>query len=179
MFTKKPDRPGMTMDQPKQSIGPAASPAASTGSWTPAPASKGYEKMSSSVIGADLVITGSLQSNGEVTIEGEIQGDIQCGSLLVGETARVQGNVVADEVVIRGRVEGSVRGNHVALQSTSHVEGDVFHRSLSIEQGAFFEGKSRRSEDPIGSAPRPADIGLLTNGNGSGRNGLYGDTPAG
>ena len=174
MFTKKPDRPTPTIDQPRQSLVPSASPPTST--WTPPSASKGYEKMSASLIGADLVITGSLQSNGEVTIEGEIQGDIQCGSLLVGESARVQGNVVAEEVVIRGRVEGSVRGNHVALQSTSHVEGDVFHRSLAIEQGAFFEGKSRRSEDPIGSAPKPADIGLLTNGNGSGRHGLYGDT---
>jgi cytoskeletal protein CcmA (bactofilin family) len=135
--------------------------------------------MSASVIGADLIVTGSLQSNGEVTIEGELQGDIQCGSLVVGETARVQGNVIAEEVVIRGRVEGSVRGNRVSLQSTSHVEGDVFHRALAIEQGAFFEGKSRRSDDPIGAALRPSDVGLLTNGNASGRNGLYGDTTGG
>ncbi|MEZ5924876.1 MAG: polymer-forming cytoskeletal protein [Hyphomicrobiaceae bacterium] len=131
--------------------------------------------MSASVIGADLVITGSLQSNGEVTIEGEIQGDIQCASLLVGDTARIQGNVVAEDVVIRGRVEGSVRGNRVTLQSASHVEGDVFHRMLAIEQGAFFEGKSRRTEDPIGTAPKPDSVGLLTNGTGTGRSGLYGD----
>jgi cytoskeletal protein CcmA (bactofilin family) len=177
MFTKKPDRHAPTIDQPRQNLVPAAAPSAA--SWTPTPASKGYEKMSASVIGADLIITGSLQSNGEVTIEGELQGDIQCASLLVGETARVQGNVVAEEIVIRGRVEGSVRGNRVALQSTSHVEGDVFHRMLAIEQGAFFEGKSRRSDDPIGTAPKPADVGLLTNGNGTGRNGLYGEPSAG
>ena len=40
------------------------------------------------------------------------------------------------------------------FQSSSHVEGDVFHKSLTIEQGAFFEGKSRRSDDPM-SVPRP------------------------
>jgi cytoskeletal protein CcmA (bactofilin family) len=47
-----------------------------------------------------------------------------------------------------------VRGNRVTLQASSHVEGDVFHKALAIEQGAFFEGKSRRSEDPTGTAPR-------------------------
>jgi cytoskeletal protein CcmA (bactofilin family) len=177
MFTRKPDRPDRPaplIDQ-RPNVLPANAP--QPVSWTPAPAMKGFEKMTASVIGADLVITGSLQSSGEVTIEGEIQGDIQCGTLVVGEQARVQGNVVADDIVIRGRVEGTVRGNRVALQSTSHVEGDVYHRMLAIEQGAFFEGKSRRSDDPIGSAPKPADLGLLTNG--SGRNGLYGDSTAG
>ncbi len=178
MFTRKPDRPDRAaplIDQRPNTL--PSSPPPPAASWTPAPAMKGYEKMSASIIGADLIITGSLQSNGEVTIEGELQGDVQCGQLIVGEQARVQGNVVADDIVIRGRVEGSVRGNRVALQSTSHVEGDVYHRTLAIEQGAFFEGKSRRSDDPIGSAPKPADIGLLTNG--SGRTALYGDTSAG
>jgi cytoskeletal protein CcmA (bactofilin family) len=33
------------------------------------------------------------------------------------------------------------------LQTTSQVEGDIFHQSLSIEQGAMFEGKSRRTND--------------------------------
>jgi cytoskeletal protein CcmA (bactofilin family) len=35
------------------------------------------------------------------------------------------------------------------LQAQSHVEGDIFHQSLAIEQGAYFEGKSRRDDDPL------------------------------
>ena len=46
-------------------------------------------------------------------------------------------------------MQGSIRGNSVTFQAASHVEGDVFHRKLAIEQGAYFEGKSRRSEDPM------------------------------
>src|SRR6185436_13212819 len=46
-------------------------------------------------------------------------------------------------------VDLSIRGNAVTFQSSSRVEGDVFHKSLAIEQGAFFEGKSRRSDDPM------------------------------
>jgi cytoskeletal protein CcmA (bactofilin family) len=50
---------------------------------------------------------------------------------------------------VRGNVQGSIRGNSVTFQSSSRIEGDVFHKSLAIEQGAFFEGKSRRSDDPM------------------------------
>jgi cytoskeletal protein CcmA (bactofilin family) len=61
----------------------------------------------------------------------------------------VMGNVIAEDVVVRGRVVGSIRGLRVTLQAQSHVEGDIFHQSLAIEQGAYFEGKSRRSDDPL------------------------------
>jgi cytoskeletal protein CcmA (bactofilin family) len=59
------------------------------------------------------------------------------------------GSVIAEDVVVRGRVEGSIRGLRVTLQAQSHVDGDIYHQSLAIEQGAYFEGKSRRSDDPM------------------------------
>ena len=65
------------------------------------------------------------------------------------ESSEIEGNVVAEDVVIRGRVIGSIRGVRVILQSTCHIEGDLVHASLAIEQGAYFEGNSRRSENPL------------------------------
>jgi cytoskeletal protein CcmA (bactofilin family) len=118
------------------------------------PAFKGPDRMAPSIIGEDLTVTGNVLSRGEVQVDGQIQGDVHCSSLIVGEKAQITGGIVAEDVVVRGRVMGSVRGNRVTLQASSHVEGDVFHKSLAIEQGAFFEGKSRRSEDPIATAPR-------------------------
>jgi len=102
-----------------------------------------------SIIGEDLTVTGNIISKGEVQIEGEVQGDIHCSSLVVGEKAQVTGGLIAEDVVVRGRVIGSIRGTRVTLQSSSHVEGDIYHQSLAIEQGAFFEGKSRRADDPM------------------------------
>jgi cytoskeletal protein CcmA (bactofilin family) len=121
------------------------------------PSSQGMrpgERSAPSVIGADLLITGNLISRGEVQIDGEIQGDVHATNLVVGDTARITGGIVADEVVVRGHVMGSVRGKRVLLQNSSHVEGDVYHQTLAIEQGAFFEGKSRRSEDPTAGMGR-------------------------
>jgi cytoskeletal protein CcmA (bactofilin family) len=134
---------------------PAAAPNGASAHRSPAGAARGGERSAPSIIGADITIMGNLISRGEVQIDGEVQGDLHGTNILVGERARITGSIVADEVVIRGHVMGSVRGRRVMLQSTSHVEGDIFHSSLAIEQGAYFEGKSRRSDDPLAGAASP------------------------
>ena len=69
------------------------------------------------------------------------------------------GGVAAEDVVVRGHVVGSIRGLRITLQAQSHVEGDIFHQSLAIEQGAYFEGKSRRSDNPLAEIKAPAANG--------------------
>lgn len=128
----------------------------------PAPSALGRSQASfrpggpsgASVIGADLVIQGSLMSKGEVQIEGEVQGDIHATHVVLGERARVTGGIIAEECVIRGHLLGTIRSRRVILQGTSHVEGDVYHQTMAIEQGAFFEGKSRRTDDPLAGLSR-------------------------
>ena len=119
------------------------------------PAARTGDRSTPSVIGPDLTIMGNLISNGEVQVDGEVQGDLHGTHVVIGEKARITGGVNAEEVVVRGHVMGSIRGRKVMLQSSSHVEGDVHHQSLAIEQGAYFEGKSRRSEDPLSGIQRP------------------------
>lgn len=104
---------------------------------------------STSTIDDKLLITGNVMSNGDIHLDGQVQGDIHCVSLVLGENSQLEGSAIAEEVVIRGHLIGSVRALRVSLQSTSHVEGDLFYESLAIEQGAYFEGKSRRSDDPF------------------------------
>ena len=150
MFTKKPE-PGESVTK----IGERPSGEAKSSPFTERPAtyakppSPAASKMVPSIIGEDLTINGNVNSKGEIQVDGDIQGDINCGSLLLGDKSHVSGNVVAEDVVVRGRVVGSIRGLRVTLQAQSHVEGDIFHQSLAIEQGAYFEGKSRRSDDPL------------------------------
>ena len=69
--------------------------------------------------------------------------------------------VAAQYIVIRGRVSGVICGKMVALQATSHVEGDIHHMSLAIEQGAVFEGRSRRAADA-------ASLNSVVEGNSAG-----------
>lgn len=159
MFTKKSDKDGGMIDPGRLNIpalkpnAPIASPSGQASRAAPSSGRGGAP----SVIGADLTITGNLESKGEVQIEGDLQGDVNAAKIVIGERARITGSLTAEEIVIRGSVQGSIRGNAVTFQSTSHVEGDVFHKSLAIEQGAYFEGKSRRSDDPM-SVPRNSGV---------------------
>lgn len=101
-----------------------------------------------SIIGQSLQITGNLISQGEVQVEGEIKGDIYGSHVIIGENAHIQGTIIAEEVVVRGNVLGTVRGKRVLLQPTARVDGDIYHCTIAIEQGAYFEGKSRRVDNP-------------------------------
>jgi cytoskeletal protein CcmA (bactofilin family) len=149
MFTKKPEKDGPVIDGGKVALTPHRPAGPQMTAARPAAARPSGGGGTPSVIGSDLSITGNLESKGEIQIEGEVQGDVHAGRIIVGERARVTGSLLADDIVIRGNVGGSVRGNNVTLQSNSRVEGDLFHKQLAIEQGAFFEGKSRRSDDPM------------------------------
>jgi cytoskeletal protein CcmA (bactofilin family) len=97
------------------------------------------------------VISGNVISTSALHIAGQVHGDVHCASLVLDENSVVEGNVVAEDIVIRGRLIGSARGARVILRSTSHVEGDLLHTHLAMEEGAYFEGTSRRSEDPLNS----------------------------
>ena len=107
-----------------------------------------------SIIGPDLVVTGNLETQGELQIEGDVQGDIYALRIVIGEQARVIGDLVADEIVIGGVMQGTIRANNVVFRTGSRVEAEILHKKLTIEQGAYFEGKSRRSEDPTGQYSR-------------------------
>jgi cytoskeletal protein CcmA (bactofilin family) len=102
-----------------------------------------------SVIGNDLKIIGvglKILSRGILQVDGEIEGDVQAAEVIVGEKGKVTGMVAGRQIVVRGKVSGVVLGQTVALQASSQVEGDIHHMSLLIEQGAMFEGRSRRAQ---------------------------------
>lgn len=153
MFTKKPDREPSAFDLPR-SAPPPLQALQSQQATSPTPV-RSVAKSTPSQIGADLTIIGNLVSKGEVHVDGEIQGDLHAQHITIGESAQITGSIVADEVIVRGTVQGSLRGRRVVLQSSSRVEGDVYHNQLGIEQGAYFEGKSRRVDDPTGGAAVP------------------------
>jgi cytoskeletal protein CcmA (bactofilin family) len=99
-----------------------------------------------SIISSNLNVVGNLKTEGEVQIDGAVEGDVTGRALVIGERARVHGEIVADDVVIRGNTEGRIRARRVQLTKTAKVIGDILHESLSIEAGAYAEGQLKRLE---------------------------------
>jgi cytoskeletal protein CcmA (bactofilin family) len=83
-------------------------------------------------------------SRGVLQVDGELESDVVGAEIIVGEQGRVTGTIAAERVIVRGRTSGAIRAMTVALQASAHVEGDIHHMSLTIEQGAEFDGRCRR-----------------------------------
>ncbi len=109
--------------------------------------------MIASIIANGVKITGAIEADGaELQVDGEIEGNVRGGSITVGDTGMVKGDIVSESVTVHGRIEGSVRARKVMLARNAHVLGDIVHQSLSVEMGAVFEGQCRYLQDPLSQA---------------------------
>jgi len=102
-----------------------------------------------SSISRGMTVVGKISGEGTVQVFGHIEGELRALTVLINEGAKVEGDVVADELTIAGQVKGTIHANRVKLNSTAVVEGDIFHRSLSIEEDARFEGSSKREDNAV------------------------------
>jgi cytoskeletal protein CcmA (bactofilin family) len=105
-----------------------------------------------STLGPGMAIIGKIDCQGTLHIFGRIEGELRATNVLIGNGAQFDGNVIAQGVTIDGRLKGSIHATSVSLQSNAVVDGDIFHRLLSINENAQFEGSSRRVENPTESA---------------------------
>jgi cytoskeletal protein CcmA (bactofilin family) len=105
-----------------------------------------------SIISANLKIVGNLVSDGDVQVDGLIEGDVNSRSLTVSENASIHGQVEADTVRIHGTVHGQIKAINVAMGPTARVVGDVIHTNLVIESGAFLEGHCKRLDERVEAA---------------------------
>jgi cytoskeletal protein CcmA (bactofilin family) len=152
MFGKSKDGSPDT-DRAVASIEPQPQRPAMIPSSVPAPRAAAGTGDDTSSISAGMTIVGKISGKGAVTIYGRVEGELHASTVLIAQGADVEGDIVADEVSVGGRVKGTIHANRVQLNSTAAVEGDIFHRSLSIEENARFEGTSRR-EGAAADAPR-------------------------
>ncbi len=105
-----------------------------------------------SIIAKDLTVTGDLQTEGVVKIEGKVKGIIRANTqALVAPGALVQGDIHTAEAVIGGRVEGNLHAtDRVEVQATAEVLGDVFTRRIVVLEGGSVNGSIK-----MGSTQEP------------------------
>lgn len=114
--------------------------------------------LSPSVISADMHVLGNIISDGFLDIDGKVEGNIKCRSATVRPNGLVRGDIHADVIHVYGRIEGQVKSRNVSLYASARVQGTIMHESLSIEDGAFVDGKFKRTDKVFidDDAPAPA-----------------------
>lgn len=98
-----------------------------------------------SIIGQGMHVTGDLETNGVLKIEGRVTGTIRASDqVLVGQGAVVQGDIITREAVVGGEVHGSITAQErVEVQATSLVTGDIVTARIAIHEGGRVNGAMR------------------------------------
>jgi cytoskeletal protein CcmA (bactofilin family) len=106
-----------------------------------------------SILGADVLVSGDLATSAQIHVDGRIDGNVSCDTLVQGAGGTIAGNIVADNVHLSGLVDGTVKARLVTLEPSARVTGDVTYETLSIAAGASIDGRlSRKAPAP---APEP------------------------
>lgn len=117
---------------------------------------------SKNVLNAEVEIKGNLKFAGELTLEGKLDGEINSeGTLLLGDTAVINGNINAASVVLRGRINGNVVAkDKIEIKAKTEMFGDIKASKLTIEEGVTYVGKTEVNPNKVSpSAPPPRPTG--------------------
>jgi cytoskeletal protein CcmA (bactofilin family) len=117
------------------------------------------DSMALSIVAKDMTITGDLETEGVVKVEGRVNGNIHAGSqVLVSPGAIVKGDLHTREAVIAGEVHGAIHASErVELQASAAVVGDVLTPRIAILEGGRLSGEVKMEinslADPAGFTP--------------------------
>ncbi|MCW1922784.1 polymer-forming cytoskeletal protein [Luteolibacter arcticus] len=170
-ITGKPEEPAAPTPAATPSYTPAPAPAPASYSPEPvAPAAAASVPStaapqrpvgpSRNVLSSDVEIKGIVKFTNDLVVDGRIEGEIHSdGNLTVGENARLKAEIKTGTVVVYGKVHGNIHASdRVELKASAEVVGDIKAKTLSIEPGAIFVGKSAvgTPSTPAGAAAKPA-----------------------
>ena len=121
----------------------------------PSPEDKKSEE--TTIISLGVKIEGKVKSNGNIRVEGQIEGDIESrGSIVIGGNGEVNGQVNADSISIAGNVTGTVNAkSKVTLEEKGNLQGDIFTKSLVVKEGARFDGKCKMGDSSSSESKSP------------------------
>lgn len=114
-----------------------------------------------SVIGADVSIKGNIEASADLHVDGKVEGDIACASLVQGEQSRIEGVIAAETARLAGTVKGTISVRQLVVLKSARIEGDVHYESLTIEQGAHVDGRfapdaaKARAASPAATTEKP------------------------
>jgi len=116
-------------------------------------------KERTSILGPTIQFKGELSAEEDLIIQGRIDGTISHKQrLTIGREGAVHANVDAQSVVIEGVMEGDVRAEKsVAVKETARMTGNIAAPSVTIQQGANFNGNVDMGGAKPAKAAAPAD----------------------
>ncbi|WP_436514832.1 bactofilin family protein [Ekhidna sp. To15] len=100
---------------------------------------------SSNIIGKGTIVNGSIETFGNIRVEGKVVGDIKTKSKAAfGHSSQVDGSVLAQNAEVAGHITGTIEvTEQLVLKATATIDGDIITNKLLVESGATFNGKCK------------------------------------
>ena len=94
------------------------------------------------MIGSGTIITGDIQSKGDIRVDGTLKGSINTeGKVVLGANGTIEGDVICQDADISGTINAKITvSTLLSLKATARLNGDIVTSKLSIEPGATFTG---------------------------------------
>jgi len=94
------------------------------------------------MIGSGTIITGDIQSKGDIRVDGTLNGSINTeGKVVLGANGTIEGDVICQDADISGTINAKITVSKLlSLKATARLNGDIVTSKLSIEPGATFTG---------------------------------------
>ena len=103
------------------------------------------------LIGAHARFKGELEFEGAVRIDGVFEGNVRAsndGTLIVSETARIEGEVDVPNLLLHGAIQGNVRASKtLTIGPTGRLNGDVEYAAFSLAEGGAVNGRCIRIDE--------------------------------
>lgn len=99
-------------------------------------------KSSYTFIGETCRVEGRIEVNGELVINGTVEGTIRCDTLFASKGSKIKGRIKARNATLSGIVESEVEvSEHLAINQTGELTGSISYGTLSVEPGGILSGK--------------------------------------
>ncbi len=108
---------------------------------------KANEKIDS-LLGENTIFKGEIEIQGDLRIDGKLEGKIKADCVIIGEKADIKAEIKTKTISISGRVEGKIIATHLAtIEAKGQVYGEIMVQKIAIVEGGIFEGRCTRLKE--------------------------------
>ena len=99
------------------------------------------------MIGEGVSITGSIKADNQVTVQGTIDGDIDCNNVTIKNTGIVKGKIQSESMIVEGKIEGEINVNSILhIKSKGYINGKIFYGIIQIDDGGKLQGEIKLND---------------------------------
>jgi cytoskeletal protein CcmA (bactofilin family) len=113
------------------------------------PAVKAQGPSIPSIVAAGFAVKGDVTCEGDIQLDGRIEGTVKTQTLTIGATGEVRGEIVAERIRVLGKVFGPIKAKAVELGRTARVVGDIRYETLTVESEAQVDGHIQRQDENL------------------------------